>query len=212
MTTLEAHNITFAYPGGSPILTTWSHTFTAGQTTAITGPSGRGKSTALYILGLLLTPTTGHVTLNGETLSNQPDHTRSWHRAHHFGFVFQNAELDPTRTLADNILESCHYRNENPATRHNHALHLMERYGVALPPHRRPGQISGGQAQRVALCRALIGDPLVVLADEPTGNLDAQSTTAVINGLKEHAATGRIVIISTHSPDVVARCDTHIDL
>ena len=95
MTTLEAHNITFAYPGGNPILTTWSHTFTAGQTTAITGPSGCGKSTALYILGLLLTPTTGHVTLNGQTLSNRPDHTRSWHRAHHFGFVFQNAELDP---------------------------------------------------------------------------------------------------------------------
>ncbi|XBH22973.1 ATP-binding cassette domain-containing protein [Jonesiaceae bacterium BS-20] len=209
---LAAHDISFQYPGGQPVLTQWTQEFLPGTTTALTGPSGKGKSTALYLLGLLLTPTSGAVLLDGQELSGHNDRTRSWLRAHRFGFVFQNAELDQSRTLASNILESCHYRGEDPASRRQEAQTLMEQFGVDLPANRRPGQISGGQAQRIALCRALVGDPLVVLADEPTGNLDAESAQAVIAGLKAHAAKGRVVIISTHSAEVVAQCDRQVHL
>ncbi len=209
---LAARDITFGYPGGGPVLTNWSQEFAPGTTTALTGPSGKGKSTALYVLGLLLTPNAGAVYLDDQAVSGHNDRARSWLRAHEFGFVFQNAELDQSRTLAANILESCHYRGEDPASRMGQAQALMEQFGVDLPANRRPGQVSGGQAQRIALCRALVADPLVVLADEPTGNLDADSAQAVIQGLKEHAAKGRIVIISTHSPEVVAQCDLQVHL
>lgn len=212
MAALEARGLTFGYTPHNSILNSWSHTFEPGTMTALTGSSGSGKSTSLYLLGLLLSPQSGGVWIDDVNASHASDSQRSWLRAHHFGFVFQNAELDHARSLADNILESCQYRGQDPQSHLERAVALMEQFGVDLPLHRRPVEISGGQAQRIALCRALLSDPTIVLADEPTGNLDERSAEVVVQGLRDHAEKGRTVIISTHSAEVVQRCDIQVSL
>lgn len=209
---LAADHVTFAYRQGEPIVTQWSASFPAGTVTALTGPSGSGKSTLLYLLGLMLRAQHGHVTLDGQPVDRASDADRARLRAHRFGFVFQDAALDPTRTVLDNVVETALYRRE-PRRRAAAAAHsLMRRFGVDVRATHRPGQISGGQAQRIALCRALLAAPPVVLADEPTGNLDPATARTVISALREHAATGATVVIASHDPQVVGQCDRHLDL
>lgn len=180
--------------------------------TALTGPSGRGKSTLLYLLGLMLTPASGQVTIDGTPASQLPDSSRASLRAHQFGFVFQDAALDTTRTVLDNITEGALYRGQERSRFLERAKSLMAQLEVDVDPWRRPGQVSGGQAQRIAVCRALLGDPRIVLADEPTGNLDEFSTNAVVDALRSQAEHGAAVIVVTHSEDVAAKCDERIHL
>lgn len=189
-----------------------SHEFRPGAMTALTGPSGRGKSTLLYVLGLLLTPTSGAVAIGGEAASSLPDAARSRIRASRIGFVFQDAELDPTRTVIDSVLEPALYAGSRKAELVPRALELLERFGLTERAHHRPGQVSGGQAQRLAVCRALLNDPDIILADEPTGNLDRGNTDLVIGALADAADEGRVVVIATHDPYVLERCDEAVAL
>ncbi|WP_258065736.1 ABC transporter ATP-binding protein [Rathayibacter rathayi] len=133
-------------------------------------------------------------------------------RAEVFGFVFQDAALDPTRTVLDNVLETTLYRHERRAEAIPRARELLTRFGVDLRASATPGRVSGGQAQRIALCRALLNRPKILLADEPTGNLDPVTARAVVTAFHEHARTGATVIVVTHDPELVARCSRNVML
>ncbi|MDR1186326.1 MAG: ATP-binding cassette domain-containing protein [Bifidobacteriaceae bacterium] len=190
----------------------WAASFEQGEVVAITGQSGGGKSTLLYLLGLMLRPQAGRVWIDGDDSTSLTDRARARLRARRFGFVFQDAALDQTRTVLDNILETSLYRGEPRATHMKRARELMERFGVVLRSHAKPGQVSGGQAQRIALCRALLGAPDILLADEPTGNLDPASAATVVDALREQAARGAAVVIVTHDPALAARCGRIVKL
>ncbi|KQW08181.1 ABC transporter [Leifsonia sp. Root4] len=209
---LSTDGLSFSYEATAPLLQSWSADFQAGEVVAVTGPSGRGKSTLLYLLGLMLKPAAGRVLLDGEPVHALPDRTRAHLRASVFGFVFQDSALDASRTVMDNILETVLYRNESRVVAAKRAEALMEQFSVGLRAGAKPGQVSGGQAQRIALCRALIGDPRILLADEPTGNLDPSSSDIVIQAMHDQAARGAAVIVVTHDPALVARCHRKIEL
>jgi ABC-type lipoprotein export system ATPase subunit len=209
---LEVRSVQFAFGSGSPLFDDYSAVYSEGEMVALTGHSGRGKSTLLYILGLMLKPTGGSIRLDGRDTSTMPDAARARLRAALFGFVFQDAALDSTRSVLDNVLESSLYRRTSRAAERPYALSLMNRLGVAARADAKPGQLSGGQAQRIALCRALVSRPRFVLADEPTGNLDASTGDVVVEALRHQAQSGSLVIIATHDPRVVAKCDRVVSL
>ncbi len=209
---LEARDIVFEYTPGIRLLDGWSASFPEGSVTAVTGPSGRGKSTLLYLLGLMLQPLAGEIVVDGQSTVAMRDAGRAHLRAERFGFVFQDAALDATRTVLDNVVETALYRGQSKTAVLHQAMDLLERFEVDVPPYRKPGQVSGGQAQRIALCRALLHAPRVLLADEPTGNLDLSTSALVVDALRAHARSGAAVIVVTHSPDVAAACDREIRL
>lgn len=228
---LAVRDLSFAYRrGAEELFGGLSHEFTPGAVTAVTGPSGRGKSTLLYVLGLMLTPSRGRVVLDGEAVSSAADAVRSRVRAHRIGFVFQDSALDPTRTVLDSVVEPALYAGWSLSRSRSRGRELLEQMGVGARADHRPGEISGGQAQRVAVCRALVTDPVVVLADEPTGNLDRDNAVGVLAALSA-AATGtaasgtdgngagdgipgvaRTVLIATHDPFVIERADEVLSL
>lgn len=212
MTALACADLEFGYRKLPSIISGFALQASAGDLVAITGPSGRGKSTLLYLIGLMLTPRSGAVLIDGEPVSSFSDAARSRLRAALFGFVFQDAALDPTRTVVDNIVEVSLYGDLEPAEAKRRAGELMLELGVDAPPDRKPGQISGGQAQRIALCRALVHRPRVLLADEPTGNLDDASAAGVIAALRSHARAGGITLAVTHDDRLVDTCDRRIEL
>ncbi|WP_370543685.1 ABC transporter ATP-binding protein [Glaciihabitans sp. INWT7] len=212
MSLVSVRGLEFGYGQGSSVLSDWNGDFFAGEIIAITGPSGRGKSTLLYILGLMIKPRSGVVLVDGRAASELKDAERARLRAFLFGFVFQDAALDPTRTVLDNVIESSMYRQESLSRSKVRALELMEQFGVALRASHKPGQVSGGQAQRIALCRALLNDPKIILADEPTGNLDAVSSAVVMEAFRGQANSGSTVIVATHDPNLVAQCDRRIEI
>lgn len=211
---LAVRDLAFSYArGGEELFDGLTHQFEPGMVTAVTGPSGRGKSTLLYVSGLMLAPTRGEVLLYDQPLGRVADATRARVRAQHIGFVFQDASLDPSRVVLDSVIEPALYagwRRRRACTR---GRELLEQMGVAARADHRPGEISGGQAQRVAVCRALVTDPVLVLADEPTGNLDRANAEGVLTALS--AATGdgqRTVLIATHDPFVLAHADRVLQL
>lgn len=183
-----------------------------GEVVAVTGPSGKGKSTILYLLGLMLQPQAGTILIQDQPVSRLKDRDRAYLRAQRFGFVFQDAALDASRSVLDNVVETALYRDSPRSHAQERALLLLKTFGVELQAEAKPGQVSGGQAQRIALCRALLGDPLILLADEPTGNLDPASADIVVSALQSHARRGATVIVVTHDPIVVTRCDRAISL
>jgi len=211
-TSITAHQLYFSYQNGVKVLSEFSHTFTGGQVTALTGPSGCGKSTLLYLIGLMHRPSAGEITVDGRRTSTLRDSERAWLRAHKFGFVFQDSALDPARTVLDNVLETSLYRNEQRHKVTDRAFMLMSEFGVDLRASHKPGLVSGGQAQRIALCRALLADPAYLIADEPTGNLDPASKETVMDAFKARAAAGTCVVIATHDPDIVSLCDQQVIL
>lgn len=186
--------------------------FEPGTMTAVTGLSGRGKSTLFYLLGLLMTPTSGSILFDGNDVATLSDRERAQLRAQHLGFVFQDASLDPTRTVIDNVTEVALYAGIPRSEAEERGLALLDRLDVDLRANHKPGQVSGGQAQRVALCRALLTEPALLLADEPTGNLDRLTADHVVNVLRESAHGGAVVVIASHDPSVVERCDHVVDL
>lgn len=207
-----ARAVTFGYHSTRAVVEGWNEEFDAGSMTALSGPSGSGKSTRLYLLALMLAVNGGRVELDGERVDNVSDAARSRVRANRFGFVFQDAALDPTRTVLDNVVESALYCHADRRSWTRRAMTLLEEMDVTVPISRRPGQISGGQAQRIAVCRALVGAPDVVFADEPTGNLDPTSAAAVLRTLRRHADAGACVVLVTHDPQVAALCDRRREL
>lgn len=209
MSALSIQGLAFRYSSdGEELFGGLSHEFSEGKVTALTGASGRGKSTLLYVLGLMLTPTRGDVILHGSPQSAESDAARSRVRAAELGFVFQDSALDPSRTILDSVIEPSLYAGIKRATALKRAALLLDELGVGARSDHKPGQISGGQAQRVAVARALINNPAVVLADEPTGNLDPVNAAGVLDVLSSVAGTGkRTVVIATHDPYVIGRAD-----
>jgi ABC-type lipoprotein export system ATPase subunit len=205
---IEISGLSFGYKRGEPIIDGLDWAFPAGRVTGITGRSGSGKSTLLYLLGLLLSPWSGQIAFDGRDLADGSDRVRSRLRADRIGFVFQDAALDSTRSVLDNIIEGSLYTGMRRWVAVARAGELMARFDVGLRATHKPGEVSGGQAQRVALCRALLNEPRVVLADEPTGNLDTDTARVVIDSLVGLAqADGATVVIASHDPEVVAACD-----
>lgn len=188
--------------------------FPARSVSAVTGRSGSGKSTLLSLVGLLLSPTSGQLTIGGQPTESMSDYTRSMLRRTHIGFLFQDALLDPTRTVLDNITEGALFAGLSPRRLRERARHQLREVDLDtdLLSRRLPATISGGQAQRVATCRALIKRPGIVLADEPTGNLDAASSEIVMGVLSNAAQSGAAVIIATHDPAVIRYADRAVSL
>ncbi|MCU1482662.1 MAG: ATP-binding cassette protein [Subtercola sp.] len=212
MIALEARGLSFRYDRAAPVLADIDLAVHPGEIVALTGPSGRGKSTLLYLLGLMVRPTAGEILVNGCPTSALGDADRARLRATRLGFVFQDAALDSTRSIVDNVVETSLYRGVDRRRSVERAHRLLERFGVQKRAKSRPGQISGGQAQRIALCRALMNEPSIVLADEPTGNLDRASAAVVFDALRERAAVGAAVLIATHDAAVVGECDRRVTL
>lgn len=205
---LEVREIAFSYRKGSAeLFDGLTHSFAPGATTAVTGRSGRGKSTLLYVLGLMLRPTRGDVLIDGRGVGRRDDQSRSRVRSNDIGFVFQDAALDPTRTILDAVVEPALYAGARRRDVLPVARELLDRFGVGGRAGHLPGQISGGQAQRVAIARALVTSPTVVLADEPTGNLDRDNAETVLRALRDCATEGRTVVIATHDPFVLDHVD-----
>lgn len=177
-----------------------------GDAVAVTGPSGSGKSTLLYILGLLDPPTAGTVTLLGESPLGFDPRKQAAFRNRHVGFVFQDHHLLPQCTVLENVLLPTIPATGSSAEVEQRARQLLERVGLALRIDHRPAQLSGGERQRVAVCRALINQPTLLLADEPTGNLDqttAETVGSLLLDLNREQQT--ILICVTHSGELAAR-------
>lgn len=210
---LAARDLRFAYRRSTQeLFNGLTHDFASGAMTAVTGRSGRGKSTLLYILGLMLRPGGGQVTFDGTAMSARSDGERAQLRARRIGFVFQDAVLDLGRPILDSVMEPALYDGQRRREVAARAHQLLTDLGVHDRAGHRPGEISGGQAQRVAVARALINSPEVILADEPTGNLDTENATVVLTALRRAAQTGRTVVIATHDPFVIEQTDVTLHL
>ena len=196
---IEVDQVEHRYGRSSqPAMVDLSHTFEPGSFTVVTGTSGSGKSTLMYVLALMLTPSAGQIRWDARDVHALPDAERSRLRAKHVGFVFQDAVLDLSRTALDNVLEAAWLAGMRLDDAAERANQLIERFGVAHRAGHLPGEVSGGQAQRIALCRALVKNPELVFADEPTGNLDSASADAVWSALGEAADAGATVVVATH--------------
>lgn len=171
---------------------------------AIMGPSGSGKSTMLNILGCLDRPSSGAYWLNGENVAEMDDNALSDHRLRNLGFVFQSFHLIPQLTVSENIEVPMLYLGLSQADRKRKAEVLAERVGMSHRLRHLPSELSGGQRQRVAVARALANDPAVLLADEPTGNLDSTTSVQIMGLFQELYEQGKTVILVTHEPDIAA--------
>ena len=207
MAIIEAHELAFAYPGDRLLIAGLDVAVEQGQMVAICGASGCGKSTLLFMLGLFLRPNAGRIIIHGRDAGLLGDDARSLLRAHEIGFVFQDALLHPRMTLLRNVAEGALYGGASISTAEREAARLMERHGIGALADKRPTQLSGGELQRAALCRALVRRPSIVLADEPTGNLDPANAKAVVDALRTAAEEGAAVIVVTHNPDVAQGCE-----
>ena len=179
-----------------------SMTVHEGEYVAIMGPSGSGKSTLMNILGCLDTLTSGRYALDGVDVADLDEEDLAAVRNRRIGFVFQQFNLLPSLSAWRNVELPLCYSGTAPALRKERALRALDRVGLGSRVMHRPGELSGGQQQRVAVARALVTDPALILADEPTGNLDSRSTDDVLNLLDELHAAGRTIVLITHEAEV----------
>lgn len=173
---------------------------------ALTGPSGSGKSTLMNLLGCLDTPTEGTYTLNGRDVSGMNDTELAQVRNREIGFVFQSFHLLPRMTVLQNVMQPLVYRGLSQDERRARAVEALGKVGLGDRMGHRPNQLSGGQRQRVAIARALVGAPSILLADEPTGNLDTRTSAEIMALFDALHAQGQTVILVTHEPDIAAHC------
>jgi putative ABC transport system ATP-binding protein len=189
-----------------------SVTIHRGDYVAIVGPSGSGKSTLLNILGCLDRPTAGKYWLDGTDVSRLHDDALSDIRGQRIGFIFQSFNLIATQTIRENLETPMFYQGMSPQARRANSERLLEQVGLEDRLDHRPHELSGGQQQRVAIARALVNDPAIVLADEPTGNLDSATGKMILKMLDDLSAGGRTVIIVTHDSNVAKRCHRVLEI
>ncbi|HYA95331.1 MAG TPA: ABC transporter ATP-binding protein [Terriglobales bacterium] len=208
---IEAENLTKIYRVGKvevPALRGVSFTVERGQFVSIVGPSGSGKSTLFYLLGGLTRPTSGRVTIDGDDFSRMSDAQRTAARRRKIGFVFQKFNLLPTLDARGNIDVAADIAGTNGRADRAFFEHIVGMLGIGDRMHHRPAELSGGEQQRVALARALINRPAIVLADEPTGNLDSVNSEIVLRMLRQsNLELHQTVLMITHNPEAAAYGD-----
>jgi putative ABC transport system ATP-binding protein len=214
MTVLELAAVTKDHEGSPPVQALRDVTFTveSGDFVAVTGPSGSGKSTLLAVAGTLERPTRGTVRIAGADVQDMSDPELSGIRSNGLGFVFQQFHLLPTRSVLQNVADGLLYRGVPAAERLEHAAEAVAAVGLHHRSGHRPGELSGGECQRAAIARAIVGDPALLLADEPTGNLDSATGVeifALLGRLHEHGTT---ILLVTHNDELARRTPRAVSL
>jgi putative ABC transport system ATP-binding protein len=211
---LELHGVTKTYRTDPPVLALRgvSLTVTRGELVAIVGPSGSGKTTLLHIIGTLDRPSNGTVRIDGIDIAELDDRQLAALRARSIGFVFQQFFLAEHQTALENVADGLLYAGREVRERRQRAASALQAVGLANREHARPSTMSGGERQRVAIARALVGAPAIVLADEPTGNLDSHTGQQILELVKELNEQGATIIVITHDHDLAAHTDRQVQM
>ena len=211
---LELAGVDKVYPGPPPVaaLSGVDVAINKGDLVAIVGPSGAGKSTLLHMMGALDRPTAGTVSIEGVDIDSLSDRRLSGLRSHRIGFVFQDFFLINGITATANVAEGLIYRGLGRRERYRRAETALKRVGLGQRLGHLPNQLSGGERQRVAIARALVGDPAIVLADEPTGNLDSHTSEEIAQLFAGLNADGTTIIVITHDNDLAARFPRRVEM